>query len=58
LGAIAVSALADFALMDYVWKQHEAEVVKLTGYKDGIFVSPERLKAMRSKMSMGVNVEG
>lgn len=39
--------------MDYVWKQHESEVVKLTGYKDGIWVSPERLKMMRSKMGAG-----
>jgi len=52
LGAIAISALSDFAVMDYVWKQHEAEVVRLTGYKNGIYVSPERLKAMRSKMNI------
>lgn len=51
IGFVAVSAISDYMINNYVWKQHEAEVVRLTGFKDGIYVNPERMAAMRSKMA-------
>jgi len=56
IGAIALSALSDYMVNEYVWKQHESEVTKLTGFKNGFYVSPERMKKMRSSMSKGRNV--
>ena len=47
---IGLSALSDVVVLDWVWKQHEQDIVKLTGFKNGIYVSPERMLAMRSKM--------
>lgn len=29
------------------------EIVRLTGFKNGIYVSPERMKSMREKMMGG-----
>jgi len=39
-GAIAVSALSDFLVSNYVWRQHEIDITKLTGFKNGIYVNP------------------
>lgn len=50
LGAIAVSALSDFLVSNYVWGQHEVDIIKLTGFKNGIYVNPERMKQMRLNM--------
>ncbi len=51
VAAIAVSALSDFLFNDYVWRQHEADIVRLTGFKNGIYVSPERMEQMKLSMS-------
>ena len=48
---IGLSALSDVVVLDWVWKQHEQDIVKLTGFKNGIYVSPERMMAMRAKIS-------
>ena len=43
--------------MDYVWKQHEREVTKLTGFKNGIYVSPDRLEKMRTSGMRSIKPE-
>lgn len=43
VGAILLSAASDFLINDYIWKKHQLEITKLTGFKNGIFVSPERM---------------
>lgn len=53
LGAIGFCALSDYITSEYVWKEHEVEVVRLTGFKNGIYVSPERMVSMREKMMKG-----
>ena len=50
--AIALSAVSDYFVVEWVWNQHEQDVVKLTGFKNGIFISPDRMKAMRSKVML------
>ncbi len=52
LGAITFCAVADYLTNDYVWRQHEAEIVRLTGFKNGVYVSPERMKKMRQKVNL------
>lgn len=51
VGAIVVSALSDFLFNDFVWRQHEGDIVRLTGFKNGIYVSPERMEQMKISMS-------
>jgi hypothetical protein len=52
VGSIAFCALSDYFLSGYVWRQHEVDVVRLTGFKNGIYVNPERMEAMRRKMNI------
>lgn len=51
VAAIAFSALSDYLVLEYVWKQHESDIVKLTGFKNGIYVTPDRMVSMRKRMS-------
>jgi hypothetical protein len=53
VAAISLSALSDYFVLDYVWKQHENDVVKVTGFKNGIYVHPDRMAAMKKKMAGG-----
>jgi hypothetical protein len=52
LGAIAFCALSDYLTSEWAWRQHEVEVVRLTGFKNGIYVNPERMRQMREKMKI------
>lgn len=40
LGAIGFCALTDFLASEWTWSQHEVEIVRLTGFKNGIYVNP------------------
>lgn len=51
VAAIAISALSDYLVLDYVWKQHETDIVKLTGFKNGIYVTPDKMVSMRKRMN-------
>jgi hypothetical protein len=57
VGAIVVSTLSDYLMSDYIWKQHETDVIRLTGYKNGIYLSPQKMKAMRQSMSLKAPLE-
>lgn len=52
MGAIAFCAVSDYLTSEYVWRQHEIEIVRLTGFKNGIYVNPERMRKMREKMQL------
>ncbi len=51
LGAIALCAVSDYLVLEHVWGQHEKEVSKLTGFKNGIYVKPEVMARMRKSMA-------
>lgn len=51
LGAIAISALSDFLVLEHFWGKHQKEVNKLTGFKNGIYVKPEVMQRMRNNMN-------
>jgi hypothetical protein len=40
LGALAITALCDYITSELAWKKHEAVVVKYTGFKNGVYISP------------------
>lgn len=51
-GAIALSAISDYLVLEHVWSQHEKDVCKLTGFKNGIYVKPEVMVRMRKSMKV------
>lgn len=51
LAAIALCAASDFLVLEHVWAQHEKEVNKITGFKNGIYVKPEVMARMRKSMA-------
>lgn len=48
LGAIFISALADIMAVNFVWSKYQKDVVKFTGFKNGIYFKPETMEIMRS----------
>jgi hypothetical protein len=42
--------VSDYLTNEWVWRQHEVEIVRLTGFKNGIYVNPERMRKMRANM--------
>lgn len=55
--AIAFCAFSDYVTSEYIWRQHETEVVRLTGFKNGIYVSPQRMRVMREKSKLSTALQ-
>lgn len=54
--AIGFCALSDYLASEYVWRQHESEIVRLTGFKNGIYVSPDRMRKMRERSKLTLSL--
>ena len=52
IGAIGFCALTDYFISEWAWRQHEVQIVRLTGFKNGIYVNPQRMRQMRAKMQL------
>ena len=42
------TALCDYVASELAWKKHEETVVKYTGFRNGVYISPEKLKKMKA----------
>ena len=55
MGALALTALTDYVASELAWKRHEEMVVEYTGFRNGVYISPDKMKKMKSVYERGIS---